>query len=104
MFVKEDIDILDLDDKLWSGAERKWRSASNDQKQAVWASLNEVFGDKVPTMTEVNDFIWFDCDDIFDKVEEAKQPRKLCRKGRCETKKPAKQARTFRKMNTPDHI
>lgn len=95
LFVKEEIDIKDLDNMLWSGAKQRWDDATDDQKERVWDSLMESVnvqmdstGD-IPTKTEVNDFIWFECDDIFnekdddedDEVDESRNRRcHRCRK------------------------
>ncbi len=75
LFVKEEITKDDLDHMLWSGAKQRWDNATDDQKERVWDILMESVnvqmdstGD-IPTKTEVNDFIWFECDDIFDEKE-----------------------------------
>ena len=75
MYVKEEIEISDLDNMLWSGAKDHWNHATDSQRETVWCRLldifvlNEVDG-RIPTKTEINDFIWFDCDDIFDDDED----------------------------------
>lgn len=58
----------DLDNLLWSGARDKWSSATDEVKEAIWALL-ESYG-KFHSLTEINDFIWFECDDIFYTDEE----------------------------------
>jgi hypothetical protein len=92
MFVRMDIDLNDLDSLLWSGAKQRWDKATQDQKEEVWDLLESAFTDEDPTMTEVNDFIWYDCDHIFypEEKDEAKN-RKV--------KKPLKM-----KRSTIDHI
>ena len=86
IFVKEQISFSDLDHILWSGAKQRWDDATDDQKERVWNSLMESVnvqmdstGD-IPTKTEVNDFIWFECDDIFDE-DESKESYRRCRRG-----------------------
>ena len=39
LYVKELIDINDLDHMLWSGAKQRWDDATDDQKERVWDSL-----------------------------------------------------------------
>ena len=70
MYVKRELDFSDLDDFFWSGARDRWVNATEDQKMRVWDFIQEIFSDRVPTDTEVNDFVWFECDDIFDEDEE----------------------------------
>lgn len=96
MEVKRELDFDDLDRFFWSGARDRWNDATEDQKERVWDLIQEVFADEIPTETEVNDFVWFECDDIFNEKDEddekdesrkveVKQPRKLPRKNaRCE--------------------
>lgn len=96
MEVKRELNFDDLDRFFWSGARDRWNDATDDQKERVWDLIQEVFADEIPTETEVNDFVWFECDDIFNEKDEdeekdesrkveVKQPRKLPRKNaRCE--------------------
>lgn len=68
---KEELDYL-----LWGGAEEKWRSATEAQKEEVWNILEEMFNNgieadtTVNALTSINDFVWFSCDDIFYPNEE----------------------------------
>lgn len=52
---------------FWGGARNRMDSATDEQKDRVDARLNDYFeeNDKPPLDTEINDFVWFDCDDIF---------------------------------------
>jgi len=70
MEVKRELDFNDLDDFFWSGARDRWNDATDDQKERVWDLIQDVFMDEIPTETEVNDFVWFDCDDIFNEEED----------------------------------
>ena len=65
MEVKRELDFNDLDNFFWSGAKDRWDDATDDQKERVWERLNEWFSDEIPTETEINDTVWFECDDIF---------------------------------------
>ena len=80
MYVKNDIDKNDLDDLLWSGARDRWIDATDEQKEEVWSRLEDWFYDEVPTMTEVNDTIWFECDDIFFPEEEDEEAEESCKR------------------------
>lgn len=65
MFVKKEIDIRDLDELLWGEAKKKWLSADEEQQEEIWEIINEAFDGDIASITDVNDFIWFECDDIF---------------------------------------
>ena len=83
MEVKRGLDFDDLDSFFWSGARDRWNDATDDQKERVWDLIKEVFAEEVPTETEVNDFVWFECDDIFnekDEDEEVEESKKHCSK------------------------
>lgn len=103
MYVKRELDFEDMGGFLWSGAQRKWNNATEDQRKEVWdrleeeARFKESSGDLM-TETTVNDFVWFDCDDIFDRTEESRKPRKLYRNEKGSVKN------NIRKLRTPDHI
>ena len=67
LIIKQELEIYDLDNMLWSGAKERWDNATDSQKAIVWDILEDLFSGpaKLPDMTDVNDFIWFECDDIF---------------------------------------
>ena len=66
MIIKREYELEDMEDLLWSGAKDKWVSATDEQRERVWALLGEIFENTIPDLTTVNDVIWFECDDIFD--------------------------------------
>lgn len=70
MEVKRELDFYDLDSFFWSGAKDRWNDATDDQKELVWDRIQDIFMGEIPTETEINDFVWFECDDIFDMVDE----------------------------------
>ena len=72
MYVKTEININDLDRLLWSGAADRWANATDEQRERVWETLVYFFAnrDALPDMTTINDFVWFECDDIFNDNEE----------------------------------
>lgn len=73
MYIKQDYDIDDLYKLLWSGAKDRWDDATDEQRQQVWDRItNSWYDDEAnpPTMTDINDLIWFECDDIFFPEEE----------------------------------
>ena len=63
MFVKREIDPEEFE--FWGRARARMDEATEEQRQLVYARLEDVFVDDFPTVGEVNDFVWFKCNDIF---------------------------------------
>ena len=85
--VKRELDFNDLDNFFWSGAKDRWDDATDDQKERVWDRVWEVFvinevDGSLPTETEVNDFVWFECDDIFNEEDMDESRRRRISKSR----------------------
>lgn len=56
---------------FWAGAANRMAEATVAQREAVCERLEEYFdGSTAATETDINDFVWFECDDIFDEGEE----------------------------------
>lgn len=59
----------DLKDNSWSGALDTLKDIENaDKEDELMQLLEEVFAGKTPTETEVNDFLWFERDFIYENV------------------------------------
>lgn len=59
----------ELADMVWSGAVDTIADIQNTNKETEFMNFLEmVFCDKVPTDTEVNDFIWFERDYIYENI------------------------------------
>ena len=66
---KEINDFYTLADMVWSGAVDTIKDIQNANKEDEFMNfLEAVFCDEVPTDTEVNDFIWFDRDYIYENL------------------------------------
>ena len=66
MEIKDEFNFSDLQNKCWQGASDTLQTISEHNKEDEFMSyLASVFecGD-IPTMTQVNDFIWFERDTI----------------------------------------
>lgn len=63
MFVKREVDPEEFE--FWGEAKARMDNATEEQRQLVYARLKDIFADEIPTEGEVNDFIWFKCNDIF---------------------------------------
>lgn len=70
MYIKQDMDFNDLMDNCWSGAIDTLKTIEeHDKEDELMAHLEEIFEsyfDNVPTMTEVNDYLWFEPETIFE--------------------------------------
>ena len=63
----------ELADMVWSGAVDTIADIQNTNKEDEFMNfLEAVFCDEVPTDTEVNDFIWFERDYIYENIGLAK--------------------------------
>lgn len=68
MIVKREVDPEEFE--FWGWAKSRMDDATDEQRQMVYARLNDTFVDDFPTEGEVNDFVWFKCNDIFYHEEE----------------------------------
>ena len=70
MYIKQDMDFNDLMNNCWSGAIDTLKTIEeHDKEDELMGHLAEIFEsyfDNVPTMTEVNDYLWFEWETIFD--------------------------------------
>ena len=66
---KEINSFYELADMVWSGAVDTIADIQNANKEDEFMNfLEAVFCDEVPTDTEVNDFIWFERDYIYENI------------------------------------
>lgn len=70
MYIKQDMDFNDLINNCWSGALDTLKTVEeHDKEDELMAHLEEIFGSyfyNVPTITEVNDYLWFEPETIFE--------------------------------------
>lgn len=70
MYIKKDFNFYDLQENCWSGAIDTLKTIEeHDKEDELMAHLEEIFEsyfDNVPDMTEVNDYLWFDDEAIFE--------------------------------------
>ena len=65
--IKKEIDFNDLKNMVWSGAVDTIQRIEDEQKQdSLMDLLNEVFSEEQPDITDVNDYLWFESDDIYE--------------------------------------
>ena len=68
MYVKNDLDFNDLENECWECDSVLDAISENNKEEEFMDLLEEQFDGDIPTMTEVNDFIRFDDDFIFDAL------------------------------------
>lgn len=56
--------------EFWGGALERMNGATPKQQQEIFERLEEYFEDGEYSQTDINDFVWFECDDIFFNDEE----------------------------------
>ena len=67
MYIKKDIDFNDICNNCWSGAKYTVQRISDENKEdELMELLEEIFNGREPTETEVNDFLWFESDYIYE--------------------------------------
>ena len=62
MYIKDDYNFEDLKKAVWSGAVNTLLRVEEANKEGLLMDhLQEIFGEEeVPTITEVNDYLWHD--------------------------------------------
>ena len=69
MRVCEELDINDLMNRSWSGAVDTLNTIyDNDKEDEFMGLLEEEFFSEVPTLTAINDLLWFDSDWVFEML------------------------------------
>lgn len=70
IWVKDDFTFDDLKGKCWSGAINTLETIEELEKETeLMQFLEVVFENEIPTLTEINDFLWFDDEFIFENLE-----------------------------------
>ena len=60
--------------EFWAGAKERTENLTPKQKLALGEYIEEVFADTTPTETQINDFVWFDCDEFLENLNKTGQP------------------------------
>ena len=70
MYVKKEIcSFEDLYNNSWSGAESTLDIIRDADKEGeLMELLEETQGEETPTETELNDYLWHESEDIFDRL------------------------------------
>ena len=69
MYIKKDFGFEELKDNSWSGAIDTLEDIEKaDKEEELMELLEQVFFDEIPTDTEVNDYLWFERDEIYSNL------------------------------------
>lgn len=69
MYVKIEMDYRTLKNNSWSGALDTLKDIEEaDKEDELMYLLEEIFSGEIPTETEVNDFLWFERDYIYENL------------------------------------
>lgn len=68
MYVKRDLDFRGLEYNCWCCEDVLEKIADANMEDALMDLLEEIFYSEVPTMTEINDFIRFDYEYIYETL------------------------------------
>ncbi len=69
MYIKKDYGFEELKDNSWSGAVDTLEDIEKaDKEEELMELLEQVFFDEIPTDTEVNDYLWFERDEIYSNL------------------------------------
>lgn len=70
MYVKKEIcSFEDLYNNSWSGAESTIDIIRDaDKEDELMELLEETYGEETPTETELNDYLWYESEYIFDRL------------------------------------
>ena len=67
MEIKRDVNVWQLKEDLWSGAEDTLQIIIDNDKEEEFEQLyHEIFSDRVPDIVEVNDLLRFDWERVFE--------------------------------------
>lgn len=71
MEIKSDYSFEDLKSQCWGGAEETLKVIEDHDKENELLDLfeNTIFAEKIPTLTEVNDYLAFEDEFIFECLE-----------------------------------
>ena len=69
MEIKQDMDFNDLRNNCWGQATKILEEISNaDKEDDLMYYLEEIYYDEIPTLTEVNDILAYDWEQVYDAI------------------------------------
>jgi hypothetical protein len=69
MEIKQDMDFRDLENNCWGQATKILEEISDaDKEDALMDYLEEIFSGDIPTLTEVNDVLAYDWENVYESI------------------------------------
>lgn len=69
MEIKQDMDFNDLERECWGQATKILKEISDaDREDALMSYLEDIFYDDIPTLTEVNDVLAYDWENVYESI------------------------------------
>ena len=68
--ISKEVDYTFLLENCWAGAIDTLNKITEfDKEEELIDYLNEMYGDNAPSIEEINDFLWFNSDSIFEDLD-----------------------------------
>lgn len=64
------VEINPCDFEFWDGAKERMDSATDEQRKEVYDQIEILAYEQDCSATDINDFVWFECDEIFEDEDE----------------------------------
>lgn len=64
------VEINPCDFEFWAGAKERMDSATDEQRKEVYDQIEILAYEQDCSATDINDFVWFECDEIFEDEDE----------------------------------
>lgn len=69
MEIKQDMDFRDLENNCWGQATKILEEISDaDKEDALMDYLEEIYYDEIPTLTEINDVLAYDWEQVYEAI------------------------------------
>lgn len=68
MYIKEDYNFEDLQKRCWQGAINTLKIIQENNKEDMFMEIIKYYFDYIPTITEINDLLWFKNNVIFNDL------------------------------------
>ena len=64
----DEFDVFSFE--FWGGAYNRVRDLSDDEMYMLEEHIRCCLGDTLPSKGDINDFVWFGCDDFFEAIDD----------------------------------
>lgn len=60
------VEINPRDFEFWGGAKERMDGATDKQREEVFREIETIAYEQDCSAVDINDFVWFECDEIFE--------------------------------------